>query len=207
MLEPHLETLLGVLHPLPERILIISHVILLLEFASGAQQWAAQKPRAGKGGERGSPAEGRVHKDGSCSLLPPQPPRTPHTSTRVSPNEQAESSLPAAPSTQTAAGDQGLGKEVRKALALPSKKIRKNNNKFRGKLLRSSRQSADGSWQIPQHTVTSKMASCKLFLPRASTRSQEPSPRPRDVSPLPHEQPRVNCTRETLPAVCFQPPS
>lgn len=192
MLEPHLEMLLRVLHLLPERILIISLVILLLEFASGAQQWAAQKPMAGKGGERGCPAEGRAHKDGSCSLLPPQPPRTPHTSTRVSPTEQAESSLPAAPSTQTAAGDQSLGKEVRKALALPSKKI-KINKKFRGKLLRSSRQSADGSWQIPQHTVTSKMASCKLFLPRASTRSQEPSPRPRDVSPPPHALPR-GCT-------------
>lgn len=189
MLEPHLETLLGVLHLLPEWILIISHIILLLEFASGAQQWAAQKPGAGKGGERGSPAEGRAHKDGSCPLLPPQPPRTPRTSTRVSPTEQAESSLPAAPSTQTAARDQRLGKEVRKALALPSKKI-KINKKFRGKLLRSSRQSADGSWQIPQHTVTSKMASCKLFLPRASAQRQEPSPRPRDVSPPPHALPR-----------------
>lgn len=97
------------------------------------------------------------------------------------------------PASSTQHTDSGQGPKLRKGGKKGARSSFQKNKKFRGKLLRSSRQSADGSWQIPQHTVTSKMASCKLFLPRASTRSQEPSPRPRDVSPPPHALPR-GCT-------------
>lgn len=51
--------------------------------------------------------------------------------------------------------------------------------------MQSSRQSVDRSWQIPQYTVTSKMASWKLFLHQAfeSTEREELSPLLTGVSP------------------------
>lgn len=51
--------------------------------------------------------------------------------------------------------------------------------------MQSSRQSVDRSWQIPQYTVTSKMASWKLFLHQAfeSTEGEELSPLLTGVSP------------------------
>lgn len=81
---------------------------------------------------------------------------------------------------QTAASAKRLVKQIRKTLILP---LKKNPTQ----LLQSSRQSVDRSWQIPQHTVTSKMASCKLFLQQAfeSTRREESSPLLPGVSP-PH---------------------
>lgn len=69
---------------------------------------------------------------------------------------------------QTAASAKWLVKQIRKALILPLKK--KNR-----KLLQSGRQSVDGSWQIPQYRVTSKMASCKLFLQAFESTKREES--------------------------------
>lgn len=81
--------------------------------------------------------------------------------------------------TQTAASAKWLVKQIRKALILPLRKKKER------KLLQSSRQSVDRSWQIPQYIVTSKMASCKLFLHQAfeSTEREEFSPLFTGVSP------------------------